>query len=137
MGYLVISATVVADFYLSGLKAGAKSSPAWRRLLARCGFAILFPFVPAVLLGHSAYLAIKMISKRAELKQAMKTSDPAAAFDDISGLYKEYRQHQHHLECRPLRRTYSHFRVVQATLGNFYLVCAVGLTMAFGSDKFK
>ena len=71
MGYLVISATVVADFYLSGLDAGAKSSPTWSRLPARCGFAILFPFVPAVLLGRVYFWAPGL---RPTLRQCHKTS---------------------------------------------------------------
>ena len=108
------------------------------------------PFIPALLLAQHARNQMKLVTIRRRLGQEIqerrsikisesKPEDPTQSTKEekdkeIKELFIKYQSCS--AVSEPVTGAFNHFRVVQASLENFFLVCTILLTFLMGSPKF-
>ena len=106
------------------------------------------PFIPALLLAQHARNQMKLVNIRRRLGQEIQgrrireseVDDPTQSTieekdKEIKQLFIKYKSCN--VDNEPVTGAFNHFRVVQASLENFFLVCTVLLTFLMGSPKFR
>ena len=106
------------------------------------------PFIPALLLAQHARNQMKLVNIRRRLGQEIQgrkiseseAEDPIQSIKEekdkeIKQLFIKYKSCS--VDGEPVTGAFNHFRVVQASLENFFLVCTVLLTFLMGSHKFR
>ena len=78
-----------------------------------------------------------LASNRYELDQTMRKNTPLE-ITDIKEHFNNLQKYNRYLgRCQLVKVMYNRFRVVQATIENFYLAATALLILFFGSPKFK